>query len=65
MGCEFKKPVPGDCHVTCIRDWEVNKSTNEHMEAIRCLPSHAGLFPFVFNDGFGCRGCDMNKQEVE
>jgi hypothetical protein len=74
--CNYQRRIPGDCHISCIRKFDVEgvkKNSEKYMEfakTIRRLPGHAGIWPYSFNDGFVCSSCpfkdeEYNKDNVE
>ena len=62
MKCDYKKAIPGDCHVACDRKWTLKTAPQELIDAIHRMPSHAGMYPYCFNDVFICGKCPENKE---
>jgi hypothetical protein len=76
MRCNYQKAVPGDCHISCVRKFnveDIKKNPEKYMEfakVTRRLPAHAGNWPYVFNAGFVCYACpfkdeEFNKENVQ
>jgi hypothetical protein len=67
--CNYSKPVPGDCHISCVRKLDVEdvkKNPEKYMEfakAVKRLPEHAGRWPYLFNDGFVCPSCPFKDEK--
>jgi hypothetical protein len=63
MTCDFKRNVPGDCHVQCIRNFKTGDMIPyKFVKRIRDIPAHAGIYPICFNDHFVCDECPENKK---
>jgi len=69
--CKYSKPVPGDCHISCVRKFDVDEikaNPDKYMEfsiSLRRLPSHAGIWPYQFNVGFVCSSCPFKDEEFK
>ena len=69
--CNYSRNVPGDCHISCVRKFDIDEikaNLDKYMQfsiAIRTLPSHAGIWPFTFNSGFVCPVCPFKDEEYD
>jgi hypothetical protein len=67
--CKYSRPVPGDCHISCVRKFDPKDIKNNPEKyasfaiAYRNLPSHAGIWPYLFNAGFVCFSCPFKDEE--
>lgn len=60
--CQFKRNVPGDCHIQCVRDFKEGEMVPyPFVKALQNLPSHAGIYPYCFNEVFVCGQCPENE----
>lgn len=64
MVCKYRKTVPGDCHIQCTAGFkEGDMVPYNFVKTIRDLPTHAGIYPLLFNEYFICYACPK-KDEV-
>mgnify|MGYP007088119135 CR=1 FL=1 len=36
--CQYSKPVPGDCHISCIRKFDPGRDKKQSREICKFLP---------------------------
>ena len=65
MSCPYKKAVPGDCHISCTRKFSPEEVTPDFFQALKLLPGHAGVWPYLFNEGFVCYVCPYKDEEKD
>jgi hypothetical protein len=64
MTCKFKELVPGDCHISCTRNFKEGEMVPyPFVKALQDLPYHAGMYPFCFNEYFVCPKCPESNEE--
>jgi hypothetical protein len=64
--CVYKENIPGDCHISCLFDWEKNweKEDPKNRNGEESTTNKWFVFPFNYDPVWGPNKCDGYNTEL-